>query len=153
MKSSNARPPAITWVYGLFGLVPFLMGATATVLLVEPLRTLAQIALLGYAALILSFLGGGRWGLEIGRTPVRAGVISASMAPTVGGFLLILLNGIPASWRLCTMGLGFLLVWAWDVRSPEPPPWYPPLRHVLTAGAVACLFAGAAASLLPGPQG
>ena len=145
----TARPPTVTWLYGLLGLVPFAATAVASVLLTQPLKILAQLALLTYGALILSFLGGGRWGLEIGRPHVRAGVIGASMLPTVGCVLLLALGGLPASWRLCAMGLGYLLMWAWDVRSADPPPWYRPLRHVLTAGAVASLFAGAAASLLP----
>ena len=141
-------PPAVTWVYGGLGLIPFAADAAGALLLSQPGRSWAQLALLAYGALILSFLGGGRWGLEIGRRPVRAWVISASMAPTVVSFLLLLLAGVPIAGRLIGMALVFLVLWAWDVRSPDTPAWYPPLRHGLTAGAVACLVAGAAASLL-----
>jgi len=145
----TTRPPLVAWLYGLLGLVPFVAGALASLLLVENSRILAQFALLTYGAIILTFLGGGRWGLEIGRDPVRPAVIGGSMAPAMGSVVLLALGGVPASWRLCAMALGFLVMWAWDVRSPEPPPWYPRLRHVLTAGAVVCLFTGAAAPLLP----
>ena len=145
---ASRSPPAVTWVYGLLGLVPFLADAAGALLLSQPGRTWAQIAILAYGALILSFLGGGRWGLEIGRQPVRPAVISASMAPTVVSFILLLLAGVPIAWRLIAMALVFLVQWAWDVRSADTPPWYPPLRHVLTIGAVGSLVAGAAASLL-----
>ena len=147
LSASTERPPTVAWVYGLLGLIPFLLGAAAAVLSTGELRSVAQIDLLAYGALILSFLGGGRWGLEIGRRPVRPLVISASMAPTVFAFLLLIALGVASGLRLVLMAVAFLAQWAWDVRSAAPPPWYPRLRHVLTAGAVGFLLIGAAASI------
>ncbi len=141
------RPPLVAWVYGGLGLIPFLGGAGAAVMLPGVPRLAAQLELIAYGALILSFLGGGRWGLEIGRQPVRATVISASMLPTIVAFLLIIAMGVPSPWRLVGLSVAFLAQWAWDVRSADTPAWYPPLRHLLTAGAVGCMLVGAAASL------
>ena len=141
------RPPAVTWIYGGLGLIPFFGGAIAAVGLSGLGRIVAQLELIAYGALILSFLGGGRWGLEIGRRPVRAVEISASMLPTVVAFLILITMGAPNSWRLVAMSLAFVAQWAWDVRSKDTPPWYPPLRHLLTAGAVGCMLVGAAASV------
>ena len=45
------------------------------------------------------------------------------------------------------MSLAFLAQWAWDVWSVDTPAWYPPLRHLLTLGAVGCMLIGAAASV------
>ncbi len=141
------RPPPVTWVYGGLGLIPFFGGAVAAVLLPGLPRIVAQLELIAYGALILSFLGGGRWGLEIGRGPVRAVVISASMLPTIVAFLLLIAMGVPSPWRLVGLSLAFVAQWAWDVRSSDTPPWYPSLRHLLTLGAVGCMLVGAAASV------
>ncbi len=141
------RPPLVTWVYGGLGLIPFFGGAAAAVLLPGLPRIVAQLELIAYGALILSFLGGGRWGLEIGRRPVRAAVISASMLPTIVAFLILIAMGVPNPWRLVALSLAFVAQWAWDIRSRDTPPWYPPLRHLLTLGAVGCMLVGAAASV------
>ena len=126
---------------------PFSAARLAAVVFAGLPRLAAQLELIAYGALILSFLGGGRWGLEIGRLPVRAMVISASMLPTIVAFLLLIAMGVPSPWRLVAMSLAFVAQWAWDVRSGDTPDWYPPLRHLLTAGAVGCMLVGAAASV------
>jgi hypothetical protein len=141
------RPPAVTWVYGGLGLLPFVATAVGALVLSGVYRSLLQLGLLVYGGLILSFLGGGRWGLEIGRGPVRPGVISGSMAGAVVSTLLVAAAGVRPSWRLCILALAHVAQWAWDVRSRDTPPWYPTLRHVLTGGAVASLLIGASASL------
>ena len=145
----RSRPPAVAWVYGLLGLIPFLAGAAAALLSGGGLvRWGAQLALLTYGGLILTFLGGGRWGLEVGRGQVRAGVISAAMAPAIVSTLLLAMQGVLPAWRLIVLAAAHVAQWAWDVTSRAPPRWYPALRHVLTAVAVACLLAGAVASTL-----
>jgi len=91
-----------------------------------------------YAALILSFLGGARWGLEIPRPSPRTLIISASMAPTLVGFGLCLapLSGA----GFLGLALAFLAQFIWDFRAADAPSWYPALRAVLTAGAVLSLI-------------
>ena len=141
------QPPLVTWIYGGLGLIPFIGGAAAAVWLTSLGRIVAQLELIGYGALILSFLGGGRWGLEVGRAPVRPLVISASMLPTIAAFLILVAMSVPNPLRLLAMSLAFVVQWAWDVRSRDTPPWYPLLRHLLTLGAVGCMLIGAAASV------
>jgi hypothetical protein len=147
--SAPRSPPAVTWVYGLLGLVPFVGCAAASLLTTGVFRALFQVVALVYGGLILSFLGGGRWGLEIGRGPVRAGVISGSMIGAIFATLLTAAAGVSTPLRLVLMALAHLGQWAWDVRSADAPPWYPQLRHVLTAGAVLSLLVAAGASLRP----
>jgi hypothetical protein len=139
MSTRSGLPPTVTWIYGLLGLIPFFGATGAALLTMGALREVAEMTLLSYGALILSFLGGGRWGLEIARRPVRAAVISASMLPTIVGFILLAAPTLPLRARLVGMALALAAQWGWDVRSDDTPSWYPPLRHVLTAGAVACL--------------
>lgn len=141
------RPPAVAWAYGLFGLLPFVAGAVGALVTAGVMRALMQLGLLVYGGLILSFLGGGRWGLEIGRGRARAGVISGAMAGAVVSTLLVAAATAPPAWRLAILALAHVGQWAWDVRSADTPAWYPGLRHVLTGGAVTCLLVGAASSL------
>jgi hypothetical protein len=141
---SPARTPMAPWVYGGLGLIPFTAGA-AEIWAVPGIGSVwGGSELIGYGGLILAFLGGARFGLEIARTPVRAGVIGATMAPAVFAFLIQFGGGLVfVRWRLVLLALGFVAQWGWDVRSGDPPSWYRPLRHTLSAGAVACLLAGA----------
>ena len=66
-----------------------------------------------------------------------------SMAPSVAAWGLVLLPGAPAPFQLAGLATGLILSWLWDVRSTDTPSWYPHLRGLLTAGAVAGLAAGA----------
>ena len=147
--SVDRQAPAVAWVYGLLGLAPFVAGAPASLAVGGEARVLAQLGLLVYGGLILSFLGGGRWGLEIGRGAARAGVISGAMAGPVLATLLVAATGVAPGWRLLVLALAHVGQWAWDVRTVQTPAWYPRLRHGLAAGAVLSLLVGSAASVLP----
>jgi hypothetical protein len=141
----------VAWGYGLLGLIPFAVAgvvvATADAKRGEGQRkAAAERGLIVYAALIASFLGGARWGLEIPRRPVRTSVISASMAPTVASFLLALLPRSRAATALAGLMGVFAAQWAWDTRSTDTPAWYPGLRTVLTCGALIALLTGVVAS-------
>ena len=65
-----AALPAGAQALGLAGLIPFVAAAIATLLLPEAgQRELAGRVLLGYGAVILSFLGGVHWGLVLRDRP------------------------------------------------------------------------------------
>jgi hypothetical protein len=103
-----------------------------------------RLALLTYGAIILSFLGGGRWGLELAQVSVRARVIALSMAPSIIGFFLVL---TPAShWRLALGGVAtaHVLQALWDIRGSGAPHGYGRLRLTLTSGAVLSILAAIA---------
>ena len=135
---SPARMPGIVLAYGLLGLIPFLALPLFAALF--PGRgDLAGTILALYAALILSFLGGARWGLTIGRPAPDARVVSLAMLPTLVGLALLL---TPNAVRLPGLAVALVVHWLWDIRSAGLPPWYPALRSILSAGAVAGLIAG-----------
>ena len=149
MDARPGAPPATPrapWVWGLLGLLPFAATALGGAFATGELRLEARTALLAYAGLILSFLGGARWGLEIGRRTPDPVEISASMVPTVVAFLILLAPASLGGWRFAAMGLAMMGQWLWDVRAARTPAWYPRLRSVLTAGAVAALVVGLVAS-------
>jgi hypothetical protein len=132
--------PRVVLVYGLLGLIPFWVPPLASVLWPHVLP-LAGVVAGVYGALILSFLGGARWGVEVLRSGPRFGTISLAMLPSVAGLALLLL---PAEWRagqLWALATALLLHWLWDVRAEGLPAWYPRLRTILTLGAVTGLVA------------
>ncbi len=140
---NGKRTPRPVAIYGLLGLIPFLAPPIAG--LVRPdYAGLAAAVLAAYGALILSFLGGARWGIEIARPAPRTTIVSLAMLPSLAGLALLIL---PAGWRqaqLLGLAAALVLHWLWDLCSRgDLPGWYPGLRTVLTAGAVAGLIAGA----------
>lgn len=144
---SPPRIPRAVLAYGLLGLLPFLACPLA-VALAPGLRGAAAVLLAGYAALILSFLGGARWGLAVREAAPRPEVVGLAMLPTLAGLALLTLTGVAPRLQFLGLAAALLGVCAWDIRSAGLPGWYAPLRTILTAGAVAGLAAGAVG--LPG---
>jgi hypothetical protein len=132
--------PQVVYVYGLLGLVPFLLPPLAGLIIPDSRETMASVLAL-YGALILSFLGGARWGMAVGRLAPSAGIVSISMLPALAGLALLL---VPSR-HVQFLGLAAALaaVWVWDMGADDLPDWYGSLRSVLTAGAVAGLLLGA----------
>jgi len=145
---ANQVPASAKWLGGL-GLIPF-VGLTLSIpLLDQSLKAQAVFALCAYGAVILSFLGGIRWGLAIApaNTAPQAFALlprlSLSVAPSLLGWVALLL---PA--RACLLLLAATFSWMlWsDLRVAargEAPVWYPRLRWPLTATVVCALVLAA----------
>ena len=143
MSSLRSPVPRPALVYGLAGLLPFL-GCTGLVFLSGDDAQVAVVVEALYAAVILSFLGGARWGIEIQRETPRAKIITLTMAPSVLGFGAALWTmggdqGDHAASGLGALAVLFLAFGAWDVTSREVPDWYPRLRIALTLAVVSLL--------------
>lgn len=139
---------AAMWALGLGGLVPF-VGLTGLLLLpdvaVLPRPTLVA-ALAGYAAAILSFLGGIRWGTWLLTPRSGPAVVILSIVPSLAAWLLLLLSHRAA---FALFAAAFLLQGAWDVAASRKgllPPDFGRLRIVLTAVAALCMAAAAFAA-------
>jgi hypothetical protein len=133
-----AAPRAVL-IYGLLGVIPFVAPALAG-LLWPALRPAMLTILTLYAALILSFLGGARWGLTVGTAAPSPLTVSLAMLPTLVGLAILLMaNDRPACLGLAA---GLMVQWLWDVTAIGLPGWYGRLRTILTAGAVTGLLAG-----------
>lgn len=137
----------------LAGLLPFVAAATAVGLLREDIagRAAAELILLAYAAVILSFLGGVRWGIEIARSaPPRWAVLGLSVLGALAGWAMVLhavLRG-QSPWLLAVAAGLLALHWAWDVfAAREAPAWYGGLRTLASLGAVLSLLAAFALRL------
>ncbi len=138
MASRNAPPTRIPraalWL-GLTGALPFLAGNISLIFpdLWPELTLVADQAVKTYAAVILSFLGGIRWGLGMGKEREdRSRTLAMSVVPALFGWFSLFL---PGAWPILALSLGIGLQGVWDIRTASldgAPPWYPRLRIILT---------------------
>jgi hypothetical protein len=139
-ENSIPRAPLIL---GLAGALPF--WALALVLLFSDSALIAAFAVKGgiaYGAVILSFLGGIRWGeaLKPYGKRERAFAFTLSVVPSLAGWAALLMPAIPA---LSLLVAGFLMQSLWDVTSAQEgrlPGWFGKLRAILTSLAVTALI-------------
>ena len=140
----TGKIPGAALLLGLAGLSPFVAAAAAQWASLPLLAPEAGLRLaIIYGAIILSFLGGIRWGTAIG--PYDSGrqtmEFSASVLGSLAGLAAAFLPSIPA---LALLIAGFLMQGLWDVMSVDSgrlPNWFGRLRMILTAGAVISLIA------------
>jgi hypothetical protein len=136
--------PAPAAVLGLAGVIPFAVGALGS-FWPGALGAFAAAALLAYGAAILSFLGGIHWGLAIGQDDPSYRRLAVGVAPSLVGWVALLLGGAAGLLLLAT---AFVAVLALDVQRTQggmAPAWFPRLRTVLTAAVVLCLLMAALA--------
>ena len=105
-------PSILARVLGVAGLLPFIAGAAA-VWLVGPQDRLPAAALLAYAALIASFLGGIHWGLAMRDSPADAAQLLWGVSPSLLGWLAVLL---PPRWGLLLAPITLIACYAVDRR-------------------------------------
>jgi hypothetical protein len=133
MFLSREIPAAAAWLGGL-GVVPFVAAAIAAVAGPEPWRELALRAFVAYSAVILSFLGGIRWGAALGDADGRR--LALSVAPSLLAFGCLLLTPSDAVKLLAVL---FAAVGFFDaMRRPMPdwPAWFMRLRARLSGAVV-----------------
>lgn len=81
--------PKSPWVIGLFGLLPFYGALAGTQFAPSPYDGVSTTVFYAYGAIILSFLGGTRWGFEIGARPEGPGFFTLlfSVLPSLIGLI------------------------------------------------------------------
>lgn len=107
------------------------------------------IALLtSYAAIVLSFLGGIRWGIALSQPGDDVGrVYALAVLPALGGWAAFF---VPPPYSFVLLAVAFAAHGAWDTLSAQAsrmPDWFARLRMQLTAGIVVTMivaFAGTA---------
>lgn len=143
LKSLNEIPTPARWL-GFGGLLPFGAAAVGGLMISDPvLHELSLRALLAYGAVILSFLGGVRWGLAI--VPTASASLATSLAisvlPPLLGWAALLL---PPAGGLFALAIGFAGMLILDTQLPQAPCWYRRLRMPLSLGALGALVLGLA---------
>ncbi len=144
MAPPPLKPETEAWVLGMAGLLPFVAGAAGLWLLPPDWAGLAALALLTYAAVIVSFLGGIHWGLAMSLAQTRRGLLIWGVLPSLLAWAGLLLN---SAWGLLLMAASLLLCYVVDCqvyRSLRLGGWIG-LRGLLTIVSVLSCLAGAAA--------
>jgi glutaredoxin len=133
---------------GYLGALPFIACALLALLADNRVQDLAQQALLGYGAVILSFVGALHWtrGLQAGAAATGTGLLLVSVLPALLGWLGLLLPW-PEGGLL--LAIGFAVMYLFDRRAWRAHPWFQRLRLHLSATAIVCLVSGAAFAAVP----
>ena len=130
MQTSTFMSRIVT-IAALAGLAPFIMGFILTIQpgWVPMSRGAIETAIIGYGVLILSFLGGVRWGLRLQGGAGSDLTFIIGILGAIAGFFILLM---PYTVGLVVLTFGFALQGAWDVWSGGVPAFYARLRGVMT---------------------
>ena len=138
-----ATIPAGALVLGVAGLIPFVTGGVLVWL--PQLQNIAPTIpplVFFYAALIVSFLGGVRWGAAMQNASTGAALtreLCASVIPTLITLVCYILSLPAALALLLILIISQGLVDVLAVRQKKLVEWYAPLRLLLSAVASASL--------------
>jgi hypothetical protein len=152
VRGAEQRSSAPFLVLGVAGLIPFIAGAVALWRLPAPYEPYLLQWLLGYAMVILAFVGALHWGvaMQADRSTRASTWIAAvwSVIPALVAWLALAFETVVALRVLAGMFLLQLAMDRWLTRNFVTPPWYLRLRIVLTLVAASALlmasYAGAA---------
>jgi len=140
----RSSPPQVPMALMFAGVIPFVSAAGLMFVWRDDLALLnvSALWLLVYAAVILSFLGGVRWGAEIAkRERPRFAELGPSTLGALAGWGLVMVGfqrGMEP-WIFGAMSTGLILHYFYDGISPELPLWYRRMRLWPTIGAVGAL--------------
>ena len=128
------------WTLGLLGLVPFVVMAGLLFYAGRDFIAFPSLilALSGYSATILAFLGGIRWGSGVVLGNHEPRTLILSVLPALLAWVLLF---VPSPWMFAGFALAFAALGAWDLvgaRGRSLPTWFGKLRLVLTVVVVAC---------------
>ncbi|WP_323762079.1 DUF3429 domain-containing protein [Maricaulis sp.] len=146
MTHVQRLPGTPLWL-GLAGWLPFWIpvGLTAQAAMSGRSAAAEAALFLVYAAIILGFLGGVRWGQALSDENSTATTYTLSILSSLAGLAATLLvwAGAPLTGFALVLASLFLH-WRWDARSARQgvlPAWYGRLRSILTLGACAAAIA------------
>ena len=138
MNLTPERIPQTAAALGYGGVVPFAALALAFAFGPEGVALSALDGFLIYGAVILSFLGGIRWGAASGAAHEHAYGLVLSIMPSLWAALALWWpDPAGSAWALL---VGFLLMAVADWMRPgvRVPAWMRPLRMRLTAAVLLC---------------
>ncbi len=144
MNLEKYEPTRLARLLGYAGLVPFALLAALLWAVPADWQELAAAALVGYGAVIASFLGGVHWGIA-GQLPQQAARFHYvwGVLPSLLGWVALF---VPPSAGLPLLGLVLIICYLVDRRSYPRVGWaaWLPMRLQLTAVAVLSCALGAA---------
>ena len=136
-NEERRKIPAAALLLGCGGLLPFL----ATPIALGTGRIEGELvfnAFGAYSAVILSFLGGIRWGQGVGLNKSRARELTISVAPSLWAWISILIPSPGLSTIMLMIGFGTMGFLDRYYPSPASPAWMSNLRTLLSIIVVGC---------------
>ena len=129
--------PTPALILGLAGVIPFLAGGIGALVLDPEWSAFATQATLLYGAVILSFLGGIRWGLAMSPAMRSEQTLHFTIAvlPSLLAWCALLVPQSIGIWMTIAGLIGMLLTDLQLTRSGQAPRWFQKLRIMLTTGA------------------
>ena len=138
-RESNPRHRT-AWTLGFLGLIPFVVMAGLLFYAGRDFIAFPSLilAMSGYSATILAFLGGIRWGggVVLGNHEPRTLILS--VLPSLAAWALLF---VPSPWMFAGFAVAFAVSGAWDfagARGRSLPNWFGKMRLVLTVVVVLC---------------
>lgn len=130
--------PRRIWFIALAAAAPFPTAALLYCYGEVGVADRAFTLLLSWSAVVLGFLGGIRWGMEVVRRSPRPLRLAASIVtPVVGWGLLFAREAFDPPWVVGGFAAAFIMQWLFDHTAPDVPARYPRLMTILTG--VACI--------------
>ncbi len=143
LKLGRHGMPVAAIVLGVLGLIPFVALPFLSIAkpdLAVPAWLGAHLtipAMMLYAAVILSFMGGVQWGLAMADDNGSAGTrwrqYGVSVIPALLAWLALFFDTRVGLFLLAVGFVGLLVYDIWTVRRGEAPVWYEALRLFLTS--------------------
>jgi hypothetical protein len=147
MRRRDVTPKG-PFVLGVLGLIPFYAALAGGQFAPAPFNGVAVTVFFTYGAVILSFLGGTRWGFEVGSRPDGPSTftLAFSVLPSLAALVAANSQYVSPMLGLGILMTGFILMWLWDYASSGGstrrwPLWYRPLRTALSLGAITAIAA------------
>ncbi len=135
--NSFADMPPVAALLGALGVLPFAIAAVLSIM--PESADFGRWAIVGYGAVILSFLGGVQWGLGLrAATGGSAAMLVSNVVALTGWVALLLSPGL----AIPVLGVGFLAAFVIDLLAKpllQTPIWFIALRGLLTAAVLASL--------------
>lgn len=132
----SEAPPVALWIIAALAIAPFPLAALAYGYGPAAFARPALTVILTWSAMVMSFLGGVRWGMETTRPEPRWQRQVVSVSSAVAAWLLLLArHSWPDTWVVSGVIAAFLLQWLFDHQAPDVPARYPALSTALTAAA------------------
>ena len=138
IQADNRVVPPAARVLGYAGVLPFAALTLVQIFGDEAVAAFALRGFLAYSAVILSFLGGIRWGVATRFERLQASDLVISVLPSLWAFACLLWpDSDIAVWGLL---LGFMLLGLadWFLPAPGGAAWMLDLRIRLTSAVVVC---------------
>ena len=134
----NPPLPRGMFALGWSGVLPFAL-AVATAMVIPPAAEFAAAVFVSYGAVILSFLGGARWGRALAGSAGPERFVEAVLPSLIGFAALLLLH---VAWMaLSLLAIGFAI---WLVIDQRDPLWSPAYKRMRMGISVVVLLLHAA---------